>query len=325
MADENASRQTPAKDDLTEALRALREARQAAEETFQAECGRLAKKYSITADQAREMVFAFDDLLHLGRHHSGRQRLVALGEKVGAFLLDQIIATAPEEHQHRPQFITEALCQCLGPQVEAELVRLLEEKALPLDLRGYAIVALAHGREPAGRQLLVKLFNACMQRDRGDREPTTYPALVRAMLRVKDPGAVGGLTRVIAEERRASSTEMVIGAIPALGEIGEARAIPALRKLIKNRQRWPRAPHACLVRAKLKDDKVRELTETARGLTYHWTAWQLEVFDEIEKVAPFTEKDKKRLKKHGKTVPEAPGAGAPDADAPRDKGASDAK
>jgi len=47
----------------------------------------------------------------------------------------------------------------------------------------------------------------------------TIGALLLAMDTVRDPRAVPGLTRVIAEERRSSSIELVMAAIGALGGI----------------------------------------------------------------------------------------------------------
>ena len=95
-----AAKDTPARDGategLTESLGQLAQIRRQAEETHQAECQRLGEKYGLTADEAHEAIWAYDDMLHLGRHHSGRQRLAQMAGKVGGFLLDQFLASAPD-------------------------------------------------------------------------------------------------------------------------------------------------------------------------------------------------------------------------------------
>ena len=254
----------------------------------------IAERYGLSAEEARDCTGAFDDLLHLDRHKAGLSRLVRLGPKAGRFLLDQLESCTPEQSEARPHFITEALCQCLNPQVEADLAELLKERLLRVELRQFAIVALAHGGEAASKELLVELFCRYVQRDRDQREPLMFRALALAMDSLKDARAVPGLTRVIAEERRSSSIDLVMAAIGALGEIGDDRAIAPLRKLAKNRQRWQLAPQVCLALARLNDAKAAALARAARARQYNWTAWQLELFDEVERLCPEEPRKKKK-------------------------------
>jgi len=272
---------------------AIRKRQEAARARCQAPPEQIAERYGLGEGEARECVSAFDDLLHLDRHQSGLDRLAALGAKTGGFLLDHLESCTPRQPEARTHFITEALCRCLGPQVEAGLAEVLKERLLPVEIRQFAVVALAQGSQPESKELLLELFCDYMQRDRDQREPLMYRALVLAMDSVNDPRAVPGLTRVIAEERRSSSIELVMAAIGALGEIGDERAIPPLRKLVKNRQRWQLAPQACLTLARLHDDKAGAFARAARAKQYTWTAWQLELFDEVEGLCPEPQKDKK--------------------------------
>jgi hypothetical protein len=275
---------------------AIRARQEEARDRCQGAPEQIAERYGLSEAEARECVSAFDDLLHLDRHKSGLDRLAAIGTKAGKFLLDQLESCTAQHPEGRAHFITEALCRCLTPQVEAELSRLLKERLLGVEVRQFAIVALAHGDEAASKDLLVDLFCDYMQRDRDQREPLMFRALVLAMDSVKSPRAVPGLTRVIAEERRSSSVDLVMAAIGALGEIGDARAVEPLRKLVKNRQRWQLAPQACLALARLKDPKAGGLARDARQKHYTWTAWQLELFDEVERLCPEEPKKKGKAK-----------------------------
>ncbi len=137
------------------------------------------------------------------------------------------------------------------------------------------------------------MFQEYMQRDRELREPMEFRALVLAMDAIVDPKAVAGLTRVIAEERRSSSVDFVVSAVRALGDIGDERAIPVLKKLAKNHKRWQLAPHACLALAKLKYGKAADFARAARARSQQWTAWQLEVFEDIERLCKPKDKDDK--------------------------------
>ena len=280
--------------DISEALAAARRGKEAADAQCQAEIQRIATEYGLTEAEAAQCLFAFDDLLHLDRHTHGIEQLVALGSKAGRYLLDQLKACSPDEGETRPHFITQALCQCLSGEVEAELVAILTDRSMAVSLRPFAIVALAQGKEDSSRQALVEMFQGTMQRERDLREPMTFRALVLAMEAIADPKAVAGLTRVIAEERRSSSVDCVVSAVRALGDIGDPRATPVLKKLAENRKRWQLAPQACLALAKLKFDKAPDLARAARARTQLWTAWQLEVFEEVEKLCkPKDEEDKK--------------------------------
>lgn len=272
---------------------AIRQRQEAARARCQGTPAQIAEQYGLSEAEVEKCVSAFDDLLHLDRYEDGLARLTALGPKAGGFLLDQLESCTAEQSEARAHFTTAALCRCLSPQVEAELAKLLKERLLAVDTRQFAIVALAQGSEPASKELLLDLFCDYMQRDRDRREPLMFRALLLAMDTVKAPRAVPGLTRVIAEERRSSSIELVMAAIGALGEIGDERAVAPLRKLAKNRKRWQLAPQVCLALARLKDAKAGALARDARAKQYTWTAWQLEIFDEVERLCPKEEKQKK--------------------------------
>ena len=280
--------------DLSAALAAARRGKEAADAQCQAEIQRIASEYGLTEAEAAQCLFAFDDLLHLDRHRTGVEQLIALGEKAGGYLLDELKACSPDEGETRPHFITQALCQCLSGEVEAELVTILTDRSMAVSLRPFAIVALAQGKREASRQALVAMFQDYMQRERELREPMTFRALVLAMDALVDPKAVAGLTRVIAEERRSSSVDFVVSAVRALGDIGDVRAIPVLKKLAKDHKRWQLAPQACLALAKLKYDKAADLARAARERSQMWTAWQLEVFEEVEELCKPKDKDEKK-------------------------------
>jgi len=282
--------------DVTEAVGAVQEKHRQAEARCQAEFKRVSGRYSLSLTDAQECVFAFDDLLHLDRHNGGVQRFAALGAKAGRYLLDQLKSPPPAHTEARPLFITTALCLCLSSEVEADLGKILTEAGDHLFVRQYAIVALTAGKEPASKKLLLDFFVQYMAREQHQREPATFRALVLAMEAVKDPGAVPGLTQVIAQERRSSSVELVDVAIRALGDIGDARAVPALRKLVKTKSRWMSAPQACLTLAKLKDEKAGKLIREVHYKRSLWTAWQLALFEEAEKICLIPARGKSKAK-----------------------------
>ena len=176
---------------------AIRDRQEQARSRCQGPPEQIAERYGLTPAEAQECVPAFDDLLHLDRHRSGLDRLTKLGGKTGGFLLDQLQSCTADQPETRAHFITEALCRSLSPQVEAGLADLLKERSLPVDIRQFAIVALSQGSEPASKELLLDLFCDYMQRDRDQREPLMFRALLLAMDTVRDPRAVPGLTRVI--------------------------------------------------------------------------------------------------------------------------------
>ena len=258
----------------------------------------LAKKYGLTAEQAQELLSAFDDLLNLDRHKQGIERFKILfkvfEEKTGQYLLDQLKDTPSHQGELRQHFIADALGETLNVKIEEELVQIIKNNSFDLFTRKHAVYALGQCRSAETKKFLLELFLDIMKKPKEERqqfqkdEYQIYKALINSVRAAKDPRAVTGLLQIIEEQKEGNVLDEILAAVFALGEIGDNRALEPLRQILKTRWFFSLAPQICLALAKLGDSQILETIRKSRLRSpgqRQWTVHQLKTFDQAGTIA----------------------------------------
>jgi hypothetical protein len=248
---------------------------------FDVKAQAVAKMYNLNVEQARDLLLAFNDLLHIDRSEQGLARFVGLGSLAGPFLLDELQST-PMSAELRLMYISNALQECLTPDVESALIRVAQNDSSSHLLRKHAVSALSEAQTPVAHEFLVGEFLRLMElRPRERWNHPYYRSIIGAVGVARNPATVDALLKLINEEKDGNVLDNIRGAITALGKIGDPRATPVLKDLVKHPQWRVLTPTICLALARIGDPEALVLAHEAQEGVL-WTSFNMATFKQVE-------------------------------------------
>ncbi len=241
----------------------------------------VAEQYGLDIGEAKAILVAFDELMNIDRHEQGIESFEHLGTIAGPFLFDELLSTS-NHGEMRHIFIVNALRECLTPDVESDLVGVARDDSLPHFLRKHAVSALSVAQTPEAHEFLVGEFIRIMDmRPQHRWSYPYYPSIIRSVSVAKSAATVDGLLKLIEEEKDGKILDYILSAITALGKIGDNRATPVLKDLVKHEQWGVLTPEICLALVRIGDPEALLIAREAQKME-PWTPYKMSIFQQVE-------------------------------------------